>query len=91
MVVCDSQIFWKKSQWGKNDRKWPQNRAFGLFKKITSLGFSAICVKRKFVCFINILHKLHAWEKSGSQVKAKNGSWSMRFQYSLIVHISLID
>ena len=84
MVVCDSQIFWKKSQWGKNDQKLPQDR---LFKKIISLGFSGICVKWKFVCFINILHKLHAWEKSGSQVKAKNGSQSMRFQYSLIVNI----
>ena len=84
MVVCDSQIFWKKSQWGKNDQKLPQDR---LFKIIISLGFSGICVKWKFVCFINILHKLHAWEKSGSQVKAKNGSQSMRFQYSLIVNI----
>ena len=35
--------------------------------------------------------KLHAWEKSGSQVRAKNGSWSMRFQYSLTPTISLID
>ena len=32
-----------------------------------------------------------AWEKSGSQVIAKNVSWPMRFQYSLIVNISLID
>ena len=37
------------------------------------------------------LQNLHAWEKSGSQVIAKNGSQSMRFQYSLIVNISLID
>ena len=39
----------------------------------------------------NILRKLHAWEKSGSQVTAKNGSRPMRFQYSLIVNTSLID
>ena len=35
--------------------------------------------------------KTASWEKSGSQVTAKNGSWPMRFQYSLIVNISLID
>ena len=64
---------------------------FGLFKKITSLVLSGICVKSKFLWFINILRKLHAWGKSGSQVIAKNGSWPMRFQYSLTVNISLID
>ena len=57
----------------KNSQKWPKNRVFGLFKKITSLVLSGICVKRKFLWFINILQKLHAWEKSGSQVIAKNG------------------
>ena len=74
-----------------NSQKWPQNSVFGLFKKITSLVLSGICVKWKFLWFINILQKLHAWEKSGSQVIAKNGSRPMRFQYSLIVNISLID
>ena len=54
-----------------------------------SLAISGICVKQIFLWLINIL--LHAWEKSGSQVIAKNGSLPMRFQYSLIVHISLID
>ena len=34
--------------------------------------------------------KLHACEKFGSQVMAK-GSWPIRFRYSLIVNISLID
>ena len=56
-----------------------------------SLVLSGICVKRRFLWFINILRKLHAWEKSGSQVITKNCSWSMRFWYSLIVNISLID
>ena len=64
---------------------------FGLFKKITSLVLSEICVKWKFLWFMNILWKLHAWEKSGSQVIAKNGYRPMGFQYSLIVNISLID
>ena len=56
----------------KNGQKWSKNMVFGLFKKITSLAFPGICVKRKFFWFINILQKLHAWEKSGSQVIAKN-------------------
>ena len=80
--------------WDQNDQKWSkmaQNMVFGHFKKIMSLVLSGICVKRKFLWFINILRKLHAWEKSGSQVIAKNGSRPMRFQYSLIVNISLID
>ena len=88
-------FFWKKSPLGKNDQKWskndPKDRVFGLFKKITSLVLSGICVKLKFLWFINILQKLRAWEKSDSQVIAKNGSWPMRYQYSLIVNISPID
>ena len=91
MVLCDSRIFWKKNPSGKNGQRWPKNMVFGLFKKIMSLVFSGICVKWKFLWFINILWKLHAWEKSGSQVIAKNCSRPMRFQYSLIVNISLID
>ena len=55
------------------------------------LVLSGVCVKRNFLWFINILQKLHACEKSGSQVIVENGSWPMRFQYSLIVNISLID
>ena len=89
-----ARFFGKNLHWAKitkNGQKWPKNRVFGLFKKITSLVLSGICVKRKFLWFINILQKLHAWEKSGSQVIAKNGSRPMRFQCSLIVNISLID
>ena len=59
----------------KNGQKWPKNMVFGLFKKITSLVLSGICVKSKFLWFINILRKMHSWEKSRSQVKDKNGSW----------------
>ena len=75
----------------KNGQKYPKNMVFGLFEKIMSSVLSGICVKQKFLWFINILRKLHAWEKSGSQVIAKNVSWPMRFQYSLIVNISLVD
>ena len=75
----------------KNGQKWPKKIVFGLFKQITSLFLSEIGVKSKFLWFINILRKLHAREKSGAQVIAKNGSPPMRFQYSLIVNISLID
>ena len=88
--VWQSQIFWKKSPSGKNYQKWPKNRVFGLFKKIMSLVLSVICVKQKFLWFSN-MKKLHACGKSGSQVKAKNGSLPMRFHYSLIVNISLTD
>ena len=68
-----------------------QKQGFWTFKKIMLLVLSRVRVKQKFLWFINILQKLHAWEKSGSQVIAKNGSWPMRFQYSLIVNISLTD
>ena len=64
---------------------------FGLLKKIKSLALSGIGVKRKFLWSFDILQKLHAWEKSTSQVMDKNGSRTMRFQYSLILNISLID
>ena len=77
-------------------QKWPKQRRHknifkGLFKKIMSLVLSGIFVKWKFLWFINILQKLHAWEISGSQVIAKNGSEPVRFQYSLIVNISVIE
>ena len=94
IVACDSQIIWKKSHWAKmtkNGQKSPNNRVFGLFKKITSLFLSGIYVKWTFLWFIDILWKLDDSEKSGSQVTARNGSRPMRFQYSLIVNISLID
>ena len=42
----------------KNGQKCPKNRIFGLFKKITSLVLSGICVKRKFLWSINILGML---------------------------------
>ena len=74
----------------KDGQKWLRNKVFGLLK-IMLLVLSRVRVKQKFLWFINILQKLHAWEKSGSQVIVENGSWPMRFQYSLIVNISLID
>ena len=87
-------FFGKNLHWAKvtkNDQKWSQNRVLGLFKKTASLVLSGICVKRKFLWFINILQKLHGWEKSSSQVRAKNGCQPVRFQYPLILNISLID
>ena len=75
----------------KNGQKYPKNMVFGLFEKIMSSVLSGICVKQKFLWFINILCKLHAWEKSGSQVIAQNCSQPTRFQYSLIVNISDFD
>ena len=75
----------------KNSQKGSKYKAFGLFKKIKSLILSGIGVERKFLWSFNILRKLHAWEKSNFQVIVKNVSRPMRFQYSLIVNISLID
>ena len=75
----------------KNGQKWLKDMVFGLFKKITALVLSGICVKSKFLWFINIMQKLHTWDKSGSQVIAKNGCLPMSFQYSLTVNILLID
>ena len=73
-------------------KKGQKTRFFGLFKKIKSLVFSGIVVERKFLWSFNILQKLHTWEKSGSQViMVKTGSQLLRFQYSLMVNISLID
>ena len=93
--MCDGAGFFGKyphrATMTKKWSKWPKNMVFGLFKKIMSLFLSGICVKWKFLWFINILRKLHAWEKSGPQVIAKNGSQPMRFQYYLIVNISPID
>ena len=37
----------------KNVQKWPENRVFWLFKKILLLDLSGICVKWKFLWFIN--------------------------------------
>ena len=73
-------------------KKGQKTRFFGLFKKIKSLVLSGIIVKRKFLWSFNILQKLRTWGKSGSQVIiAKNGSQPIKFQYSLIVNILLID
>ena len=73
--MCDrAGCFGKSAHWAKmtkNGQKWPQNSIFGLFKKIKSLVLSGIWVKRKFLWSINIMQKLHAWQKFGSQVMAK--------------------
>ena len=70
--MCDrAGFFGKNSYQVKIVKNGPKTWFFGLFKKIMSLVLSGICVKSKFLCFINILRKMHAWEKSSSQVKAK--------------------
>ena len=84
--MSQNRIFLKENE-VKNGQKGPQNKVFGLFKKIKSLVLSEIDVKQKFLWSFNILRKLHVWEKSGSQVMDKNDSQSLRSQYSLIVNI----
>ena len=69
-----------------------KQRYFGLFKKIKLLDLSGIGVNRKFLWSFNILRKVHAWEKSGSQVIAKNGSQPFfNCQYFINRLISDID
>ena len=79
IVVCDSRIFWKNPHRTKMVKNGPKTWFLDFLKKITSLALSGIFVKSKFLCFINILRKLHACEKSSSQVKDKNSSRPMRF------------
>ena len=74
----------------KTGQKWSK-WVFVLIKKIKLLVLSRIGVKWKFLRSFNILQKLHDWEKSGSKVIAKNSPQPMRFQYFLIVNISLIN
>ena len=81
----------RRAKMTKNGPKWPQNMVFGLFKKMVSWVLSGIAVKREFLWFINIRWRLNAWQKSCLQVIVENVSWPMRFQYSLINNISLID
>ena len=89
-ILCVTVTFFGKNpHWPKMTKNDPKT-VFGLFKKII-LFLTGICVKWKFLWFINILQKLNAWEKPGSQVIAKNSSLPMRFQYSLIFNTSLID
>ena len=68
---------------------------FGLFKKIMSLFLSGICVKWKFLWFVNILQKVHAWEKSGFQVidkmAASQWDFSINCQYFTNRFISDFD
>ena len=61
---------------------------FGVFQKTMSLVLTGIFLRWKFLWFINILQKLHAWEKCGSQVVVKDVSQPMGFQYS-VINISL--
>ena len=71
MYVKDT-ICLGKSPLGKNDQKWPKNEVLGLFRKIYSLVLSVNGVEWKYLWPFSILWKLHMWEKSDSQVIAKN-------------------
>ena len=73
--MCDTAGFFGKIPHRiKSDEKWPKSMVFELCKKIMSLVLSGMCVKSKFIWFIKILQKLHAWEKSSSRVNDKNDS-----------------
>ena len=78
LCVTEPDFFGKKSPLGKNDQKWSiiaQNWVFGLLNKIMLLVFSGICVKRKFLWFINILRNLHLgkiWFSSQPKIVLSN-------------------
>ena len=81
----------KQDFFEKNDAKNGQKtNFFGLFKEIKLSVLSAIGVKRTFLWSFNIYQKLHAWEKSGSQVMAKNGSVFFNRQYFINRYLTLI-
>ena len=75
----------------KNAQKWPKYMIFGLFKKILSLVLSRICVNESPSDSLTFCENCMLGKNLVSQVIAKIGSGPMRFQYSLIVNISLID
>ena len=89
IVICDrAGFFWKKNwcqKWSKRATK------ITLFRKTKLLFLSGINVKQTFLWSFNIQQRLYAWDKSDSQVMAKNGSWPITFQNSLIVNIALTD
>ena len=72
--MCDRAEFFGKNphraKIAKNGQKWPQNRVFGLFKKIMLLVLSGICVKRKFYGSLTFCEKC---------LLRKNGSRPMGF------------
>lgn len=49
-----------------------QTGLFWLYWKIWSFIFSEFGLKRKFILFAVLLHKAHAWEKSGSLDMGQN-------------------
>ena len=68
VVICDRARFFGKNPYRvkltNNGQKWPKNRVLELFKKMMSLVLSGICIKWKFVRFVNISWQLHAWTKT---------------------------
>ena len=92
LVICDGGRFiFEKKIMSKIVKKDQKTKFFGIFKRIKSLVLTGIGVKRKLLWSFNTLWKLHACKKFGSEVMTNIGSRSMRFQYFLIVNISLID
>ena len=81
-------FFGKNPYWAKmteNGQKCPKNMVLYFLGKLRPW----FCLE--FVLSESALLKLHAWKKCGSHVITKNVSQPMRFEYSLIVNISLID
>ena len=59
----------------KKNVKNGQKALFGILKKIKTLVLSGIGLKWKLLWSFNMLQKLHAWEKSGSQFPSYGQKW----------------
>ena len=78
--------FLDKSPSGKNNQKWPENRCFGLFRKIYSLVLFENSVEWKYLWPFSFLWKPHMCEKSSSQVMAKNALYQ---KYPGFLHLDM--
>ena len=75
MCVTEPVFFWKNPlppKMTENGQKWPKIVFFLLFRNIYSLVLSGNVVEWNYLWLFSILRKPHMWEKSGSQVIAKN-------------------
>ena len=61
----------KQKFFEKKDAKNGQKAPFGIFKKIKTLVLSGVGLLWSF----NMLRKLHAWKKSGSQFPSYGQKW----------------
>ena len=87
MEMCmKSSVFLKKPPSSKNDQKRPKNGGFGVFRKICSLVFACKFCRMKVLMTKNCI-----WTKIWFSRYGQKCCQPIRFQYSLIINISLMD